>query len=68
MLAALWGGSFLFMRIAAPVLGPTLLIAYRVALAAVFLLGCCAGAARARPRMRNARRSRATCASIGATT
>ena len=39
MLAALWGGSFLFMRIAAPVLGPTLLIAYRVALAAVFLLG-----------------------------
>jgi drug/metabolite transporter (DMT)-like permease len=39
VLAALWGGSFLFMRIAAPVLGPTLLIAWRVALAAVFLLG-----------------------------
>jgi drug/metabolite transporter (DMT)-like permease len=39
VLAALWGGSFLFMRIAAPVLGPTLLIACRVALAAVFLLG-----------------------------
>ena len=38
-LAAIWGGSFLFMRVAAPVLGPTLLIAYRVGLAAVFLLG-----------------------------
>jgi drug/metabolite transporter (DMT)-like permease len=36
-LAAIWGGSFLFMRVAAPVLGPTLLIAYRVALAAIFL-------------------------------
>jgi len=39
LLAAIWGGSFLFMRIAAPVLGPTQLIAYRVALAAIFLLG-----------------------------
>jgi len=38
-LAAIWGGSFLFMRVAAPVLGPTQLIAYRVALAATFLLG-----------------------------
>jgi drug/metabolite transporter (DMT)-like permease len=38
-LAAIWGGSFLFMRIAAPVLGPVLLIQLRVALAAVFLLG-----------------------------
>ena len=37
-LAAIWGGSFLFMRVAAPVLGPTQLIAYRVALAAIFLL------------------------------
>ncbi|MGA9658666.1 MAG: DMT family transporter [Asticcacaulis sp.] len=37
-LAAIWGGSFLFMRIAAPVLGPVLLIQIRVALAAVFLL------------------------------
>ena len=37
-LAAIWGGSFLFMRVAAPVLGPTQLIAYRVALAAMFLL------------------------------
>jgi drug/metabolite transporter (DMT)-like permease len=38
-LAAIWGSSFLFMRIAVPVLGPTLLIALRVGLAAVFLLG-----------------------------
>lgn len=38
-LAAIWGGSFLFMRIASPVLGPVLLIQLRVALAAVFLLG-----------------------------
>ncbi|MBM4200344.1 MAG: DMT family transporter [Gammaproteobacteria bacterium] len=38
LLSAIWGGSFLFMRIGAPVLGPTLLIALRVALAALFLL------------------------------
>jgi drug/metabolite transporter (DMT)-like permease len=37
-LAAIWGASFLFMRIGAPVLGPTLLIMFRVGLAAVFLL------------------------------
>ena len=42
LLAAIWGGSFLFMRIAAPVLGPTLLIAWRVALAAFFLLAIAA--------------------------
>ena len=38
-LAAIWGGSFLFMRIAAPVLGPAVLIEYRVAFAALFLAG-----------------------------
>jgi len=38
-LAAIWGGSFLFMRIAAPVFGPVLLIQCRVALAALFLVG-----------------------------
>lgn len=37
-LAAIWGGSFLFMRIGAPVLGPALLIEYRVGLAAASLL------------------------------
>jgi drug/metabolite transporter (DMT)-like permease len=36
-LAAIWGGSFLFMRISAPVLGPAVLIEYRVLFAAVFL-------------------------------
>ena len=36
-LAAIWGGSFLFMRIGAPVLGPALMIEYRVAFAALFL-------------------------------
>ena len=36
-LSAIWGASFLFMRMGAPVLGPTLLIACRVLLAAVFL-------------------------------
>jgi len=38
VLAAIWGGSFLFMRIAVPVLGPAVLIEYRVLFAAVFLL------------------------------
>lgn len=38
LLAALWGGSFLFMRVAAPVLGPSLLIELRVLLAGFFLL------------------------------
>ncbi len=36
-LSAIWGASFLFMRMGAPVLGPTLLIACRVFFAAVFL-------------------------------
>jgi drug/metabolite transporter (DMT)-like permease len=37
VLAAIWGGSFLFMRISAPVLGPAVLIEYRVLFAAIFL-------------------------------
>ncbi len=37
-LAAIWGGSFLFLRIGAPVLGPVLFIQLRVALGALFLL------------------------------
>jgi drug/metabolite transporter (DMT)-like permease len=36
-LSAIWGSSFLFMRIGAPLLGPVMLIALRVALAALFL-------------------------------
>jgi drug/metabolite transporter (DMT)-like permease len=36
-LSAIWGASFLFMRIGAPLLGPVVLIALRVSLAALFL-------------------------------
>lgn len=38
LLAALWGGSFLFMRMAAPVIGPAILIEFRLLFAALFLL------------------------------
>jgi drug/metabolite transporter (DMT)-like permease len=38
VLAALWGGSFLFMRIAVPELGPVALIELRLLVAALFLL------------------------------
>lgn len=38
LLAALWGGSFLLMRIAAPVLGPVWLIEFRLLLASLVLL------------------------------
>ena len=37
-LAAIWGGSFIFTRIGAPVLGPVILIECRVGLAALFLM------------------------------
>ncbi|MEP5763232.1 MAG: DMT family transporter [Halieaceae bacterium] len=37
-LGALWGGSFLFMRVAAPEFGPVVLIALRVSIAFLFLL------------------------------
>ena len=38
LLAAIWGASFLFMRVASPEFGPIPLIEMRVAIAAVFLL------------------------------
>lgn len=38
LLSAIWGASFLFMRIGAPVPGPSTLILARVGLAALFLL------------------------------
>lgn len=38
ILAAVWGGSFLFMRVAVPEFGPVALIELRVGLAALFLL------------------------------
>lgn len=37
LLGALWGGSFLFMRVASPEFGPIALVALRVALAAALL-------------------------------
>ncbi|MGY5451664.1 DMT family transporter [Agarivorans sp. MS3-6] len=38
LLSAIWGSSFLFMRVAAPILGPAVLIELRVGFAALFLL------------------------------
>ncbi|MGV6850742.1 MAG: DMT family transporter [bacterium] len=38
LLSAVWGASFLFIRIAVPSLGPALLIEFRVGFAALFLL------------------------------
>ncbi|MBK9244818.1 MAG: DMT family transporter [Burkholderiales bacterium] len=38
LLAALWGASFLFMRVAAPAFGPVALVEVRVLIAAAFLL------------------------------
>jgi drug/metabolite transporter (DMT)-like permease len=38
ILAALWGASFLFMRVGAPEFGPITLIALRTAIAAIFLI------------------------------
>lgn len=54
LLAALWGASFLFMRIAAPEFGPFALVEVRVTIAAVFLGAVLAwrgelGALRAQP-------------------
>ncbi|MDX1417485.1 MAG: EamA family transporter, partial [Candidatus Promineifilaceae bacterium] len=38
ILSAIWGASFLFLRIAAPVMGPIWLIAFRVLVAGLVLL------------------------------
>lgn len=38
LLSALWGGSFFFMRVAAPVLGPVLLVEARVLIAGLAML------------------------------
>ena len=48
VLAAIWGASFLFMRIAAPEFGPVPLIAVRVGVAAAFLCLVLAPTGRAR--------------------
>lgn len=39
LLSALWGGSFLFIRVAVPVLGPIMLVEARVLIAGLTLLG-----------------------------
>lgn len=39
ILSAIWGGSFIFMRVAVPTLGPVVLMESRVLLAALFLAG-----------------------------
>lgn len=54
VLAALWGASFLFMRVAAPEFGPLALIEVRVAVAALFLLGVCAWRRASLPLTRHA--------------
>jgi drug/metabolite transporter (DMT)-like permease len=50
-LAALWGASFVFMRVAVPALGPIVLADARVAIAGTALLGY-AAAIGARPALR----------------
>lgn len=49
-LAAVWGASFLFLRIAAPVVGPVAVAAARVSLAAVLLLAAVLAMRQAIPR------------------
>ncbi|AOY00902.1 DMT family transporter [Jeongeupia sp. USM3] len=55
LLAALWGASFLFMRVAAPALGAVWLIGLRVVVAALFLLVAALATRRAlqRPNVRH---------------
>src|SRR5919107_4652026 len=56
LLGALWGGSFLFIRVAVPALGPFLLVELRVGLAAAALL-LYALAVGSMPKIRNRWRS-----------
>lgn len=54
LLSAIWGSSFLFMRVAAPEFGPFALTGLRIAIAAVFLLGLLAWSGRLRLLVRSA--------------
>jgi drug/metabolite transporter (DMT)-like permease len=65
MLGALWGGSFLFIRVAVPALGPFLLVELRVGLAtaALFLYAMAAGSM---PKIRSRWRSFAVLAFLNA--
>ena len=56
LLGALWGGSFLFIRVAVPALGPFLLVELRVGLAAVALFFYALAASRV-PKIRGRWRS-----------
>src|SRR5215213_3509585 len=56
LLGALWGGSFLFIRVAAPALGPFLLVELRVGLAVAALLVYALAAGRV-PKIRSRWRS-----------
>ncbi len=56
MLGALWGGSFLFIRVAVPALGPFLLVGLRVGLAAAALFLCALAFGRS-PKIRSRWRS-----------
>ncbi len=51
LLGALWGGSFIFIRVAVPALGPFVLMELRVGLAAA-ALALCAGAVGRLPKLR----------------
>jgi len=55
LLAALWGASFLFMRIAVPSFGPMALAEVRVVIAALFLLGLMAARGGGAALLANAR-------------
>ena len=46
LLSALWGGSFIFIRVAAPVLGPVVLVWVRVLIAGLLLLAFALGSRR----------------------
>lgn len=63
VLGALWGASFLFMRVAAPAFGPVPLIAVRVSIAAVVLLPLLLR----KDGLRQARAAAAPLALVGAT-
>jgi drug/metabolite transporter (DMT)-like permease len=65
LLGALWGGSFLFIRVAVPALGPFLLVEWRVALAgvALFIYALVVGRA---PKIRTRWRSFAVLAFLNA--
>ena len=53
LLAAIWGAAFLFLRIAAPVLGPAVLSVTRMLIAAIFLTGVAWALGKGRPQRKD---------------